>query len=76
MVLDMLESIESEDPQALQLLMGSRRSVRTIRTRARRSGTPRRSNALELQEVMEQQQVVFVRPGARCWSSATSRLPR
>ena len=64
MVLDILDSIESEDPQALQLLMAQSAFGQDHPYARAPFGNTETLNALELQEVMEQQQVVFVPTGS------------
>src|SRR5207302_4198636 len=64
MVLDLLDSIEAEDPQALQLLMGQSAFGQDQPYARLPVGTTETLNALELQEVMERQQVVFVPTGS------------
>ncbi|MCA1828809.1 MAG: insulinase family protein [Myxococcales bacterium] len=64
MVLDLLDSIEAEDPEALRLLIAQSAFGEDHPYARLPIGTTETLNALELQEVMEQQQVVFVPTGS------------
>jgi zinc protease len=62
--LDAIESIESEDPQALQQLIAKSAFGQEHPYARSLLGTTESLGALELQEVMEHQRVVFVPAGA------------
>jgi predicted Zn-dependent peptidase len=64
MLLDMLESIEAEDPAALQLLIEQSAFGEEHPYARLPFGTTETLRELELQEVMEQQSVVFVPTGS------------
>jgi predicted Zn-dependent peptidase len=64
MILDRLDALDAEDPAALQLLIEQSAFGEDHPYARLPFGTPETLKALELQEVMEQQSVVFVPTGS------------